>query len=200
MHDFWKPYFSYSCLHGLCNARHLRELIFVQEQYPQDGAEHLGKCLLDIKDAVEQTRPTADHLQEHQLREFEQRYQRIIEHGYAQNPLPPLPPDAKKKRGRRKKTKPRNLLERLDQHRCEALAFMYDFRLPFDHNQAERDVRMVKRKQKISGTFRSQAGAQTFCSIRSYISTAHKNGQRIIDAISEAFAAHPFDPVPTTPE
>ena len=126
IHDFWKPYFGYSCLHGLCNAHHLRELIFVHEQYQQDWAECMIDCLLDIKKAVDGVALCAESLSEKQIRAFEARYQQILDEGYAQNPLPPAPANAKKKRGRRKKTKPRNLLERLDKHREQALAFMYD--------------------------------------------------------------------------
>jgi transposase len=192
IHDFWKPYFSYDCAHGLCNAHHLRELIFVHEQHQQDWAKTMIDCLLDIKQAVAQARPTAEHLTEDQLRAFEARYQRILDQGYAQNPWSPAP--AGKKRGRRKKTKPRNLLERLDQHRQEALAFMYDFSVPFDNNLAERDIRMMKVQQKISGLFRSEEGAKAFCRIRSYISTARKNAMGALDAIARVFTGDPFVP------
>ena len=194
IHDFWKPYFGYSCLHGLCNAHHLRELIFVHEQHQQEWADHMIACLLDIKDAVGQAKPTRDHLAEKQIQAFEARYQQILDEGYAQNPLQPLPPNAKKKRGRRKKSKPRNLLERLDEHRKEALAFMYDFAVPFDNNQAERDIRMMKVQQKISGMFRTEEGAKAFCRIRSYISTARKNAVGAMDALTRLFNGNPFVP------
>ena len=202
IHDFWKSYFRYDCLHGLCNAHHLRELIFVHEQYQQDWADQMIDCLLDIKDAVERASQSADlsgceaqagHLDPCQLRNFETRYQRILDAGYAKNPLP-LPPGAKKKRGPRKKTKARNLLERLDQHRSEALAFMYDFSVPFDNNLAERDLRMIKLQQKISGSFRTEDGAKTFCRIRSYISTARKNAVGAMDALTGLFQGKPFLP------
>jgi transposase len=203
IHDFWKSYFRYDCLHGLCNAHHLRELIFVHEQYQQDWADQMIDCLLDIKDAVERASQSADlsgceaqagHLDPCQLRNFETRYQRILDAGYAKNPLPPLPPGTKKKRGPRKKTKARNLLERLDQHRSEALAFMYDFSVPFDNNLAERDLRMIKLQQKISGSFRTEDGAKTFCRIRSYISTARKNAVGAMDALTGLFQGKPFLP------
>ena len=192
MHGFWRPYFGYGCAHGLCNAHHLRELIFVREQHQPDWAAAMIDCLLDIKPAAAQARPAAGHLTEDQLRAFQARYQSILDQGYAQNPLSPAP--AGKKRGRRKKTKPRNLLERLDQHRQEALAFMYDFNVPFDNNLAERDIRMMKVQQKISGLFRSQEGAKAFCRIRGYISTARKNAMGALDAIARAFTGVPFVP------
>ena len=192
IHDFWHPYFGYGCAHGLCNAHHLRELIFVHEQHHQTWAGDMIDCLLDIKQTVALGSPGAGHLNEEQIRAFEARYQSILDQGYEQNPLPAAPDG--KKRGRRKKTKPRNLLERLDHHRHEALAFMHDFNVPFDNNLAERDIRMVKVQQKISGLFRSETGAKIFCRIRSYISTARKNAVRALDAIARAFTGKPFVP------
>ena len=194
IHDFWKPYFGYCCLHGLCNAHHLRELIFVHEQHHQEWADRMIDSLLQIKDAVDLARETTDHLHQKQIQDFEARYQQILDEGYAQNPLPPLSPNAKKKRGRRKKSKPRNLLERLDEHRGQALAFMYDFNVPFDNNQAERDLRMMKVQQKISGMFRTEDGAKAFCRIRSYISTARKNALGAMDALTRLFSGNPFVP------
>jgi len=196
IHDFWKPYFGYECDHGLCNAHHLRELIFVHEQHRQAWADAMIDCLLGIKTAVAQARQTTNHLTEDQRRDFEARYQRILDQGYAQNPLSPAP--VRKKRGRRKKTKPRNLLERLDEHRQEVLAFMYDFNVPFDNNLAERDIRMMKVQQKISGTFRSEDGAHAFCRIRSYLSTARKNALGAMDAIARVFDGNPFVPIDNT--
>ena len=194
IHDFWKPYFSYGCTHGLCNAHHLRELIFVHEQHQQDWANMMIDCLLDIKKAVALAKPTTNHLTKARIRDFEARYQSILDDGYAANPLSACTAHAGKKRGQRKKTKPRNLLERLDEHRQEALAFMYDFRVPFDNNLAERDIRMMKVQQKISGMFRSEEGAKAFCRIRSYISTARKNAMGALDAIARVFTGNPFVP------
>jgi transposase len=111
----------------------------------------------------------------------------------------PKKKSTKKKRGRPKKSKALNLLERLDEHRKEVLAFMYDFKVPFDNNLAERDLRMAKVQQKISGTFRSQDGANAFCRIRSYISTAKKSAVNVIDAIGDAFQGYPSLPPSGTP-
>ena len=195
VHDFWKPYLKYSCSHSLCNAHHLRELIFIQEQSGAAGqiwAEAMIDCLLYIKEQVEKARHRGQRsFSKRRLKEFEDYYQAMLDIGYDENPLPKT---AVKTKGRIKKTKARNLLERLDTHRQKALAFMYNFNVPFDNNLAERDLRMAKLLQKISGTFRSQEGAHVFCRIRSYISTARKHGLNAIDAIADAFAGKPFVP------
>jgi len=102
----------------------------------------------------------------------------------------------KKKRGRPKKSKAINLLNRFRDYKKEILAFMYDFTVPFDNNLAERDLRMMKTQQKISGTFRSTNGANVFCWIRSYISTVRKNSENVIESIHNAFMGRPFIPVP----
>lgn len=194
IHDFWKPYFGYTCPHGLCNAHHLRELTFVHEQLKEDWAKRMIDCLVDMKNDVDQAGRTSSSLSETRIRALERRYQSILDEGYAANPLKPHGPNAKKKRGRRKKTKARNLLERLDHHRSEVLAFLYDFDVPFDNNLAERDIRMMKVQQKISGTFRSEEGAKAFCRIRGYISTARKNALGAMDALTRLFEGNPFVP------
>lgn len=198
IHDFWKPYFKYDCNHGLCNAHHLRELIFLNEQHNQHWAKDMVECLIDINKAVDKVKNTTDTLFKEQIHEFEQRYQNILDEGYNKNPLPKRKSN-KKKRGRQKKSKARNLLERLDEHRKQVLAFMYDFKVPFDNNLVERDLRMAKVQQKISGTFRSPGGATAFCRIRSYISTARKNAVNAIEAIVNAFAHTPYLPMSDTP-
>jgi len=192
VHDHWRPYFSYTnVMHGLCNAHHLRDLTFVHEQYEQDWAEDMIQCLLDIKKEVDQARLYADRLDSNQIEELEVRYDKIIAEGLELNPKPQKEPG---KRGRVKQSPPKNLLDRLEGHKREVLAFMYDFDVPFDNNQAERDVRMMKLRQKISGTFRTVGGADVFCGVRGYISTVRKNGRHVLDAIQDALAGMPFVP------
>lgn len=198
IHDFWKAYFGYDCHHGLCNAHHLRELTFVHEQHEQDWAKRMIDCLLEIKEAVDTARENTDHLHPEELEAWTARYRQVLDQGYTANPLPPVSTGAKKKRGRRKKTQSRNLLERLDAHQHEVLAFMHDFNVPFDNNRAERDLRMMKVRQKISGTFRTEDGAKAFCRLRSYLSTARKNSVGAIDALNRLFSGNPFVPTADT--
>lgn len=193
VHDFWKAYFKYDCRHALCNAHHLRELTGILEQDKQEWPRDMIDLLLEIKRAVDERRAISDKLGPVQIKGFEERYDQVIENGLAENPLP-ISQGQPGRRGRKKQSKAKNLLDRLNTHRQKALAFMYDFSVPFDNNQAERDIRMIKVQQKISGTFRSAQGANIFCRIRGYISTVRKNSFSVIDTIQAAFEGNPFIP------
>lgn len=194
IHDGYSSYDKYAeLLHGRCNAHHLRELIFIDEQHHQAWAGELVKVLVEAKRAVDEAKAQGlSALAESLQGDFDRRYDEILTQGFLANPPPPDPPE--KRRGRKKQSKAKNLIDRLQAHKPEVLAFMYDFKVPFDNNLAERDLRMVKVKQKVSGCFRTEAGARTFCRIRSYISTARKNGQRVLAALESALLGDPFYP------
>jgi len=191
IHDGWKAYMRFSCHHGLCNAHHLRELVFVEEQCQQFWAKEMQELLLDIKQAVDGARSAGlGSLDATDHAGFMKKYDTLITIAYAVNPW--QAPIDKPRRGRSKKPKPLNLVERLDKQRDAVLLFMNDFAVPFDNNLAERDIRMVKLKQKVSGCFRSMAGAEMFCRIRGYVSTARKNHIGAMDALLRAFHGNPF--------
>ncbi len=189
IHDFWKAYFQLDCLHGLCNPHLIRELQGVAELDSQPWVVEMEKALLDMY-LFSRTRiqPPSDL----ELAPWLERYQEIIQQGWEANPLSPT--HAPPKRGRVKKSKAQNLLERMQKHRDEVLAFLWDPRVPFSNNQAEQDIRMIKVQQKISGAFRTRKGARQFCRIRSYLSTLRKQGQDIFQAIGSALAGKPFIP------
>ena len=195
VHDHWKPYFQYPCPHALCNAHHLRELTYVQEQYAQGWAQDMMALLLEAKAAVEATPTNALGGQSKRRRTLESRYDAILAQGLAANPSPPPPAaSAPKKRGRPKQSKPKNLLDRLRDYKPQVLAFVTNPLVPFDNNQGERDIRMTKVRQKISGTFRPQHGAQSFCRIRGYISTVRKHHLNVMQALQSTFLAQPLMP------
>ncbi len=125
-----------------------------------------------------------------QLAGYKAAYTCCLNEGLRANP----PPKRTGRRGRRKQTPARNLLDQLVTHRGATLALLHDFRVPFDNNQAERDLRMFKVKQKVSGCFRSPQGADQFCRIRGYISTLRKQGYSVLDGLTSIFAGQPFMP------
>ena len=131
-----------------------------------------------------------DHLPAEQLTAWTRRHDQLIERGLDANPLPDPPPAPQ--RGRLKKTKARNLVERLQTRKDAVLRFLHGFRVPFSNNQAERDIRMVKVQQKISGTFRSQQAAKEFCRIRGYISTVKKHRLSVLECLRQALQGRPF--------
>jgi transposase len=200
IHDAWQPYLKYvDAKHGLCNAHLVRELVFLIEHYSQRWARDFLALLLNMKDKVDTAKSQGQSaLSELQLAAFETVYDHIVARGERANPPPVRLPG---QRGRLKQSPARNLLNRLVNHKDKVMAFVYDFTVPFDNNLAERDIRMVKVQQKVSGSFRSAHGANVFCQVRSYISTARKNGQRVLDVLYQAFRGTPYSPafIPAQP-
>ena len=194
VHDCWQAYFELQCMHALCNAHLLRELVFIHEQMKQDWAKSMSDLLLEINKARDEQMKTASSFPEQQLIEWDQRYDNIVAEGREVNPLIIPAPDAPKKRGRKKQTRPQNLLDRFVKHKEIIMAFAYDFQIPFTNNISEQAVRMHKVKQKVSGCFRTVAGAERFARIRSYISTARKQGLSVFQALKDAIVGKPFIP------
>ena len=185
VHDCWPAYFRLkNCAHSLCNPHLIRELVFAEEQLKQSWAKNMNQLL---QDAYVYSKASKGHGGNKSKHGWHVRYGRIIAEGYRENPQIDDPPGTKKKRGRKKKTKSRNLLERMEKYRDEILAFIWDPQIPFSNNQAEQDIRMVKVKQKISGGFRTVQNAEIFARIRSYISTQQKHGVMAWDALAKAF-------------
>jgi transposase len=184
IHDHWHPYFAYEkATHSLCNAHHLRELTFIHEQEKEQWAKRMKDLLLQARKEVER------HMDQGLLPvdiilQIESAYTQIITEGLAYHSC--LPPLTKRKRGRQKQRDGKNFLDRLMEKRSCVLRFMYDFAVPFTNNQGEQDIRMVKLKQKIAGCFRALKGGQIFCRIRSYISTARKQGWNVWEALAAA--------------
>jgi len=170
-HDHWKPYYQYrECLHSLCNSHHLRELTRAWEQDNQRWARQAKELLEQINREV---KASGGQLEAAESDLYRKKYREILAEAEKECP-PPEDRQRKGKRGRIKRSKSRNLLERLINYEEDVLRFMDDPIVPFTNNQGENDIRMTKVQQKISGCFRSLDGAQMFCRIRSYLSSCRK--------------------------
>jgi transposase len=205
VHDGWPAYdYYHQCRHSLCGAHLLRELTYIEESHPhQRGqwAEPMAKLLVEMKNAVEEARVDGrSTLTDQEQAEFFRRYEKLVKRGLELNPerttrrlkVNQGEGKAKHERGRIGQTPARKLVTRLEGRRTEVLRFMTDFQVPFDNNQAERDLRMVKLQQKTSGCFRTGSGAREFCRLRSVISTARKQGQGVLESIKKVFARQPL--------
>jgi transposase len=180
VHDHWHPYFRYNqCLHGLCNAHNLRELTFFEEN-GGEWAKKIKNCLLSAKKDKE----TYQGLSEKKIKKYKSKMLKLINEG-----LLAYPEKRKKnkERGRPAQSKEFNFLRRLRDKINEVLRFIFDDAVPFDNNQGERDIRMLKIQQKVSGSFRSMKGARSFCIIRSYFSSIKKCGQPVFEALASVW-------------
>ncbi len=182
-HDHWKPYYKYDCTHALCNAHHLRELTRAWEQDDQQWAKKIKNLLETINRKVNDAGGALDAQESEKYR---LKYRAILKKGEIECPEP-IRPKKKGKRGRIKRSKSRNLLERLRDYEQDALRFMDNEIVSFSNNLGENDIRMTKVQQKISGCFRSMDGARIFCRVRSYLSTCRKQGVKSSHALDLLF-------------
>jgi transposase len=180
IHDGWKPYRELLCQHGLCNAHHLRELTYVFEELKEAWAGQMIELLVA---ACHEVNDAGGRLPAARLADFLTRYVEILAAGEALNP----PVQKSAKRGRTRQSKSTNLLRRLRIYSDDVWRFATDHQVPFTNNIAEQAVRMPKVKQKISGGFRTRNGADTFCTIRSFLATLHKQGANLFHALTLTF-------------
>ena len=202
VHDGWSSYGRYQqATHARCNAHHLRELAGVAALPGQRAwAMGMAALLIEAKWAVQgAVAAGADRLDPRRLAHYRARYQAIIAEGWQANPPPAATRTCGDRSGRQRRSPAARLLARLDDHRDEVLRFATDFRVPFDNNQAERDIRMAKLQQKISGSWRTLAGAQRFCRLRSYVATARKQQVGVLGALRRVFEGDPWLPAATGP-
>lgn len=193
VHDGWESYQGYLYQHALCNVHHLRELTFIEEAFGQPWAGDLKTLLLEMNTHTQQARHAGQSEVPSSLRHaLVQRYEALVQQGYQFNP--PDPPPEQIKRGKPKQHPARLLLDRLHQRQEQVLVFLHHLHVPFDNSLAERDIRMLKVQQKISGCFRAEEGARAFCRIRSYVSTLRKQGMPLLTALELTCAGYPVLP------
>jgi transposase len=194
VHDFWKSYFAYiNCNHAMCNAHLLRELNGIEENDKQVWPTQMKAVLLDAKKLLE---TKESPLSPDEIASLEARYDQVLLLGNSENPIKQTASTGPKKQGRVAKSKASNLLERMSRYKENILLFLHILEVPFDNNLAERDIRMSKTQQKVSGGFRSKDGCDAFDMHRSYIATAIKHGISVFDA---SFALTSGQPLFTKP-
>ena len=195
VHDGWPSYFTYhKCQHVLCNVHHLRELQGIHDQTNEEWAKEMMDFLLIAKKIKAQAN---GQLSAEQLLAFEKEFERILTQGEHLHP-----PTQKEKttRGRPKQSPSRNLLDRLRNYQDAVLAFLFHSDIPFDNNQAERDIRSIKVQQKVSGSFRSEYGADNFLRVKSIFSTLKKQGKSIFYSLQKLIETGTIDLYPITNE
>jgi len=190
LHDHWAPYNHYTEItHSFCNAHILRELQSEIDRNDKKWAKELQILLKEANKTVRKHKEEEKPSLSSEIREdIIKKYEKITKEAIKTYP----PPEKSNKRGRKKQEKGKNLLDRLIKYQIETLRFIADFRVPFTNNLAERDLRMIKVKQKISGTFASFAGAEFFCRIKSFIATLKKNSLSVLQGLRDAFEAQPM--------
>ena len=191
MHDCWASYWNYLDIrHAVCCAHLLRELTGINENHPdQKWTSAFINLLLEMKKVKEKAiEKGKDSLSYYHYHKFDKKYDELLELARKENPLLET---TEKKRGRKKKGKILALVERLANHKASVCLFIHNFMVPFDNNQAERDLRMIKVKTKVSGCFRTEEGARDYLKIMSYVGTAHKQGYNAYEAIKNAISGHP---------
>jgi transposase len=197
VHDGWRPYAAYGCEHALCNAHHLRELVFIVESTQQPWAQQMIDLLCQARREVDLSVAGGNMaLDPSRQRYYRRRSRELIARARRLNPAEARAPTRVELRGRIRQSFTYNLVRRLQMQATEVWRFIADHRVPFDNNQAERDIRMPKLKQKISGCFRAVSGMQAFCTIRSYLATLRKQNRSLIDALTLAFAGFVVSPLP----
>lgn len=191
VHDCWASYWSYPDIqHAVCCAHLLRELIGITENHPnQKWASGFTDLLMEMKKVKDKAvRQGNDLLSYYYHHKFSRMYDELITQAREENPLPE---STEKKRGRKKKGKILALVERLANYKASVCLFIEDFKVPFDNNQAERDLRMIKVKTKVSGCFRTEEGARDYLKIMSFVGTANKHGYNAYEALRTAISGHP---------
>ncbi len=197
VHDALPSYHGYRFTEAFCNVHHLRDLTFIEEELKQEWAKDMKDLLLEMKETVEQARVRGQpEVEAAILASLLRRYDQIIQAGYQLNPLVPKQKLDQHKRlpGRAKQNPARNLLDRFSERKWNVLRFLLDVTVPFDNNQAERDLRMIKVQQKVSGCFRTEEGISRFCRLRSYLSTLRKQGMPVFAALEQAMIGRPMLP------
>ena len=184
VHDFWKPYEHYPCDHAYCNAHLIRELKGIAETTGHRWADNMKTLLESASHEHQQRKKAQKGLRDDKKALYKRRYDTFVQMGYHESPSPPEKPPHQK--GRQKKTKELNLLERFEQYKDEILTFLTHENVPFDNNTAERSFRMAKVKDKVSGSFRG-TGDECFAVIRSFVDSVRKNGIGVFDAIRFCF-------------
>ncbi len=185
IHDCWSSYFSYQhCGHGLCGSHLLRELTFIVESNQYQWALNMKRLLQET--CIKVSKTTDKKLSEKALANLQKRYRNILTRG--EKELPPIPPKPSGQRGKLAKSDAHNLWERLKLHEAAVLLFAKDPHVSLTNNRAERDLRMAKVKQKVSGCFRSETYAHAYCRISSYLQTMANKGINPLIAIQMALA------------